>query len=744
MTLTLGRRLGAYDVRSLLGSGGMGEVYRAHDSRLKRDVALKVLQLDNPDARLRFEREALAIAALNHPNIVTIHSVEEVDGIPFLTMELVDGKPLTAHIPPGGLPLRTVLDLAIPIAEALGAAHRKGIIHRDLKPGNIMATADGTVKILDFGLAKAVSASPSDMATATQTQAGITLGTIAYMSPEQARGDVLDERSDIFSFGVVLFEMASGRRPFTGETDLAVLAAILDRPAPAIGGAHADLDHIIARALAKKPEGRYQRAEQLLADLRALASGSRLSAATLRPSGPSIAVLPFANMSADPDQEYFCDGMAEELISTLARIKGLSVAARTSAFLFKGQAVDVRQIGERLMVETVLEGSVRKSGNRLRIAAQLINVHDGYQIWAGRYDRNVDDVFAIQDEITHAITESLKIALGRSSDGPIVRKPTANLEAYHLYLRGRFLVNRLAGQFEALFGARDAFQQAIALDPEYAPAYAGLSETYRSLAYLTFVPTMEASEAAMTAARRAVALDPELPEAHTAVGWTKTLFAIDLRTAEQDFIRAIELGPSFAPAYGYYVLLLASLGRFDEALALAERTRQLDPVWLRGPFNICVTLLCARRFEQAERQVREIMVLDANLEGTYWFLSSALAGQGRLDEAIAAMETGVPLVHRAPLFVALLGLWYARAGRRADAEAVLDEMLTGGRCPPVWLAILYAGLGDLDRAFAYLEQAIDQHNDQVCFMGVDHRFDELRGDPRFDRLLARIGLRAQP
>jgi TolB-like protein len=744
MALTLGRRLGAYDVRSLLGSGGMGEVYRAHDSRLKRDVALKVLQLDNPDARLRFEREALAIAALNHPNIVTIHSVEEVDGIPFLTMELVDGEPLTAHIPPGGIPLRRVLDLAIPIAGALVAAHRKGIIHRDLKPGNIMTTAEGTVKILDFGLAKALSASPSDMMTATQTQAGITLGTIAYMSPEQARGDVLDERSDIFSFGVVLFEMASGRRPFAGETDLAILAAILDRPAPAIGGAYADLDPIIARALAKKPAARYQRAEHLLADLRALASGSRLSAATLRPSGPSIAVLPFANMSADPDQEYFCDGMAEELISTLARIKGLSVAARTSAFLFKGQAVDVRQIGERLMVETVLEGSVRKSGNRLRIAAQLINVHDGYQIWAGRYDRNIDDVFAIQDEITHAITESLKIALARSSDGPIVKKATANLEAYHLYLRGRFLVNRLAGQVEALFGAKDAFQQAIALDPEYAPAYAGLSETYSSLAYLTLMPTMEASEAAMTAARRAVELDPELPEAHTAVGWTKTLFAIDLATAEQDFTRAIELGPSFAPAHGYYVLLLASLGRFDEALARAERTRQLDPVWLRGPFNICVTLLCARRFDQAERQVREIMVLDANLEGTYWFLSSALAGQGRLDEAIAAMEAGVPLVHRAPLFVALLGLWYARAGRRADAEAVLDEMLTGGRCPPVWLAILYAGLGDLDRAFAYLERAIDQHNDQVCFMGVDHRFDELRGDPRFDRLLARIGLRAPP
>ncbi len=741
MTLTPGRRLGAYDVVSLLGSGGMGEVYRAHDSRLKRDVALKVLQLDNPDSRVRFEREARAIAALNHPNIVTIHSVEEVDGIPFLTMELVDGESLSAQIPPGGMPLGRVLDVAIPIAEALCAAHRKGIIHRDLKPGNIMTTAEGHVKILDFGLAKALSARPTDE-TIGQTQPGITLGTIAYLSPEQARGETLDQRSDLFSFGVVLFEMASGRRPFTGDTDLAVLSAMLDRPARAIGGAHAELDPIIARALAKQPSLRYQRAEDLIADLRALRSGARLAAATMRPSGASIAVLPFANMSADPDQEYFCDGMAEELISALARIKGLSVAARTSAFLFKGQNVDIRQIGERLMVATVLEGSVRKMGNRLRIAAQLINVHDGYQIWADRYDRNIDDVFAIQDEIAHAITESLKVALAHPADEPIVRKATANLEAYHLYLRGRFLVNRLNGQFEALFAARDAFQQAVALDPEYAAAYAGLSEAYSSLAYLTFMPTKEASEAAMAAAHRAVALDPGLAEAHTAVGWTKTLFAIDLGTAERDFLRAIELAPSFAPAHGYYVLLLASLGRFDEALARAERTRQLDPVWLRGPFNIALTLLCARRFEKAERQVRDIMALDPNLEGTYWFLSSALAGQGRLDEAIAALEKGVPLVYRAPLFVALLGLWYARAGRRADADAIVEEMKAGGRCPPVWYALLYAGLGDLDRAFSCLEQAIEEHNDQVCFMGVDHRFDELRGDPRFDVLLARIGLRA--
>jgi TolB-like protein/tRNA A-37 threonylcarbamoyl transferase component Bud32 len=743
MALTPGRRLGAYDVVSLLGSGGMGEVYRAHDSRLKRDVALKVLQLDNEDARFRFEREARALAALNHPNIVTIHSVEEVDGIPFLTMELVEGEPLSARITPAGLPLDEVLELAVPIGEALSAAHRKGIIHRDLKPGNIMTTSEGHVKILDFGLAKALSLS-ADAATVDQTMAGITLGTIAYMSPEQARGETLDPRSDLFSFGVVLFELASGRRPFSGETNLSVLASILDRPAPAIGGAHAGLDPILARALAKKPSSRYQRAEELLSDLRALRSGTRLAAATARPSGPSIAVLPFANMSAEPEQEYFCDGMAEELISALARIKGLSVAARTSSFLFKQRTVDIREIGERLMVQTVLEGSVRKMGNRLRVSAQLINAHDGYQIWAERYDSNVDDVFAIQDEIAHAITEALKIALVRPSDEPIVRQSTANLDAYQAYLRGRFFVNRLTGQFEALFAARDAFQEAVTLDPDYAAAYAGLSEAYCSLAYLTFLPTREASEAALAAAHRAVELDPGLAEAHTAVGWTKTLFAIDMATAEQDFVRAIELAPSFAPAHGYYVLLLASLGRFGEALTRAERTRQLDPVWLRGPFNICITLICARQFEKAERVVRDIMALDANLEGTYWFLSSALAGQGRLDEAIAALEKGVPLVYRAPLFVALLGLWYARAGRRSDAEALLEELIAGGRCPPVWFAILYAGLGDLERAIGFLDRAIDEHNDQVCFMMVDHRFDELRAHPRFDSLLARIGLRPAP
>ncbi len=742
--LTIGRRLGSYDVVALLGAGGMGEVYHAHDSRLQRDVALKVLQIDNPEGRQRFRREALAIAALNHPNIITIYSVEEVEGLPFLTMELVDGVPLNTIIPPTGLPLARLLPIAIPIAEALAAAHRKGIVHRDLKPANVMVTSEGRVKVLDFGLAKTLEDEAERGASQTDTYAatgyGVTLGTVAYMSPEQARGEAVDVRSDIFSLGVVLFEMAGGRRPFQGGTTAVILTRILEGDVPPLGAAFGELDRVLARALAKKPSDRYQSADDLLSDLRAMTTGEAVSAPSIRKAGPSIAVLPFVNMSGDPDQEYFCDGMAEELISALGRVKGLSVVARTSAFQFKGQTIDVRQIGERLKVRTVLEGSVRRMGNRLRVSAQLITVDDGYQIWSERYDRTIDDVFAIQDEIARAITEGLKVALAGPSGAPIVKQGTTNLEAYQCYLRGRFLMNFQKSLMDSFFAARKAFEQAIALDPEYAAAHAGLSECYNALGYTGFLPSAEASRGALAHARRALELDPDLAEAHTQQGWTKATFSIDLATAEPDFQRALALSPDFAPAHGYYANLLTALGRPDEALAQADRARQLDPLWVIMPFIVSLALICARRFEEAERQMRDLMDLDSRLEGTYWFLSSALAGQGRIDEAITVLEKGVPLVFRAPFFLALLGLWYARAGRRGDAEAVLAELLAGGFCPPVWLAILCGGLGHIDRAFGYLEQAIEQHNDQVCFMGVDHRFDELRHDPRFPVLMTRIGL----
>ena len=421
----------------------MGQVYMARDPRLKRDIAIKVLRTDNPDTRRRFEREALAVAALNHPNIVTIYSVEETDGVPFLTMELVEGTSLTGVIPAGGLPLRDLLPLAISMCSALVSAHERGIVHRDLKPANVMVGRDGRVKMLDFGLAKALESSQTPDDSAVETREGQLVGTLAYMSPEQLMADTVDARSDVFSFGLLLYEMATGKRAFDGPNPAVVLVSLINNPLPEIGGQYAELDRIIARAAARKPGLRYQRSAELLADLQALSNGAALKAPPLARQR-SLAVLPFANLTNDPDEEYFCDGMAEELISALSRVKGLSVASRTSAFQFKGQQTDVRDIGERLDVQSVLEGSVRKAGSRLRVTVQLINVADGYPIWSERYDRTVDDVFAIQDEIARAITESLRVTLARPSIWTMVKPATSNLDAYHLYLRGRYFMNRLA------------------------------------------------------------------------------------------------------------------------------------------------------------------------------------------------------------------------------------------------------------------------------------------------------------
>jgi serine/threonine protein kinase/tetratricopeptide (TPR) repeat protein len=736
-----GQRLGSYEIVALLGVGGMGQVYRARDPRLQREIALKILQTDDADHRKRFAREARAIAALNHPNIVTIHSVEEFEGQPFLTMELVEGTPLNRMIPPGGFELHELLSIAIPIAEALAAAHARGIVHRDLKPPNVMVAADGRVKMLDFGLAKNIE--PKSLASAEETREGQIIGTLAYMSPEQLMADTVDARSDIFSLGVLIYEMATGKRPFDGPNPAVILVSLLNTPVPAIGGASADLDRIISRASARKPGARYQRVTDLLSDLRALMTGMALATPPVTRS-PAIAVLPFANLTNDPDQEYFCDGMAEELISALSRVKGLAVVSRTSAFQFKNSPIDVREIGERLDVRSVLEGSVRRAGNRLRISVQLINVSDGFHIWSERFDRTVDDVFLIQDEIARSITESLRVTLTRPATGVIVKPPTASLDAYHLYLRGRFLLNKFADLHGALTGARRCFEQAVELDPTYSAAYAGLSEACTALGYTTFLPAPEASRAALEAAERAVTLDPSLPEGHTALGWTKTLFAIDMRTAERDFQRALEIAPGYAPAHGYYALLLCGFGRVDDAIEHASRARHHDPLWMMMPFIMSQVLICARRFAEAEHQMRELLAIDPNIDGCYWYLSSALAGQGKLTEAIEVQEKGVGLVHRAPFFVALLAIWYCRAGRVDDAERLRDELLAGGRCTPVWLAMVCGELGKKDLAFEYLEHAIAQHDDQVSFMAVDHRFDSLRGDPRLDASLRRLGLPVLP
>ena len=743
MPVTPGRSFGPYEIGPLLGSGGMGAVYRARDSRLKRDVALKVLKLDSPDARVRFEREAHTVAALNHPNIVTIYSVEEVDGVPFLTMELVQGHALHGLIPQGGLPRERVLEFATQMAEAVVAAHRKGIIHRDLKPSNVMITGDGHIKVLDFGLAKALPSAThtADDETKDATRAGIALGTMSYMSPEQARGEPLDERSDIFSLGLVIFEMATGRRPFAGPTDVAALAALLERPAPAIGEPFGDLDGVLARALAKHPQTRYSRADELLYDLKSLkaGSGSTMTRPVARPAGPSVAVLPFVNMTADPDQEYFCDGMAEELISALSRIKGLAVAARTSSFQFKGQALDIRQIGERLRVQTVLEGSVRKLGNRLRIGAQLVNTSDGYQLWSERYDRTLDDVFAIQDDIASSIARSLEVALGRSPASHIVKPLTENLEAYHLYLRGRYLSYQLANVAESLMGALECFTRATALDATFAAAHAGIADANIMLGYYTILPSSQAASQALAAAERAVALDPAMPEGYSALGWVKTCYGIDMATAEADLRRAIDLGPSHVPARCYLGVFLFAVGRFDESVAMLQECLARDPSFLVARFSLCHAYVAGRRFDEAMREMTFLQEL-ADIPGTRWYQALALGGRGAYDEAVAVAEEGAAMAQGAPLFVGQLALMHALAGHRHQAEALLTQLTDAGHASAYLLALVHGALGRLDEGFVLLNRAIDDHNDNVSLMAVDWRFDPFRRDPRFRAALTRLHL----
>jgi len=764
--LPAGFRLGPYEIVVPLGAGGMGEVYRARDTRLDRDVAVKVLPESigaDAQALARFEREAKLVAALSHPNILAIHDVGRDSGVPYAVTELLDGETLRDRMNAAAVPIRKSVQYARQIAKGLAAAHARGIAHRDLKPENVFVTTDGQVKILDFGLAKrdapGAPAGATKAPTLARTTPGTILGTVGYMSPEQVRGETADYRTDIFSFGVILYELVFGEPPFRKETDVETMTAILREDPAALsrrGAGPAEIVRVMTRCLEKKPEQRFQSASDLAFVLGLFeqaeapepnepvsVSGGRAPAATAsRPrisdsSHASIAVLPFRNMSAEKENEYFSDGITEEIINALSSIEALRVASRTSSFAFKGKAEDVRRIGEQLGVRAVLEGSVRRAGSRLRVSAELVNVADGYQLWSERYDREMEDVFAIQDEISLAIANTLKVRLLAGEEGALVSRATEDVEAYNHYLKGKYFFNRRVPR-EAIA----EFERAIARDPGYAPAHTGLADAYCIFGFYGGIPTLDAFAKARAAASKAHELEPDSPEVHISLGLVEHYFGWDFDREEREFVRAVELAPRSAAAHAWLALKRTFLGDPVDARRLAVKARELEPLSPNVQANVAWTYFAERCFEDAEREFRRALDLDADALYPLWACGLTLQMEGKHEESVAMFERAVALTERGQTwYLGQLGGSYGAAGRRTDALRVLDELRDRSAreyVAPFHLAFVHMGLGDRDAAVAALELACEQRNALAWWSRTAPHFDSLRSHPRFENVLRKI------
>jgi TolB-like protein/Tfp pilus assembly protein PilF/predicted Ser/Thr protein kinase len=710
--LAPGTRISHYEILEKIGEGGMGAVYKALDTKLNRNVALKFLParlLCDGDAKARFEHEAKAASALNHPNVATIYELDEEEGRCFISMEYLEGGSLKDLMNAKELSIGDILDLALQVCEGLRTAHESGAVHRDIKPDNIMLTKKGQAKITDFGLAR-LRGVPG------LTKEGTTLGTLPYMSPEQVQGKSVDHRSDIFSFGVVLYEMLTGQQPFKGDNEAAVIHSILARdPVPVVssrGQIPREMEGVIARALVKEVDSRYRTAEDMLTDLRRVrdrlaAEGSRAG----RQAGkdrPSIAVLPFTNLSADPEQEYFCDGMAEEIINALTHLEGLRVVARTSAFAFKGKSGDIREIGRQLDVETVLEGSVRKAGARVRITAQLVSVTDGYHIWSEKFDRELQDIFGIQDEISLAIVDRLKVRLLGKERAELTRRHTEDLGAYQLYLKGRYFWNRRTKA--ALERALGCFQEAIERDPEYADAYVGLADAYNVLYARGHVPLQEAYQNATNAVLRALNLNESLAAAHTSLAEVKRVFESDLEGAEREFRHAIELNPGYATAHHWYSMMLVDAGRFEEAVEEGDRALDLDP--LSTVIKLLVADLRSRAWDWAgaEEMYGHALEIDAANENILGAYSIFLAKVGRMDEAVSLVKRAMELAPANPLVLGyhMTVLYHARKFDECiEVGSKLLEMVTVEPLVPLLIGACYTAQGMHEEALEALGKARD-------------------------------------
>ncbi|HEX8140833.1 MAG TPA: protein kinase [Pyrinomonadaceae bacterium] len=837
------RQISHYRIIQTLGKGGMGEVFLAEDTKHHdRKVALKLLppEVTRDETRLRrFRQEARAILALNHPNILTIYEIGEEESLYFIATEFIDGLTLRTFLARNHMEIEKALDVAIQVAAALDAAHTAGIIHRDIKPENIMLRTDGYVKVLDFGLAKlseknglAQTAHDPEAVTVplTDTDPGAVIGTTGYMSPEQARGLAVDARTDIFSFGCVLYEMVAGRAPFSGETKNDIIALLLNRdPLPLIRFAPTaplELQRIVAKALAKDKEERYQTIKDLLIDLRGLKRDLEFTARLERSADPtlttsggvrhsghlsfetgagsqlshsqhsqsartdemraaratttagsflsvfgrhatailfalfaiaigvtaaalyltrqtktinSVAILPFTNASHNPNAEYLSDGLTESIISSLSQLPNLKVMSRSAVFRYKGQNLDAQEVGRKLGVGAVLMGSVDQIGDSLIIKTELIDVSDGSQLWGEQYNRKISDLIAVQQEIAWKISKKLKLRLTGEEEKRITKHYTENTEAYQLYLKGRYFWNKR--DKESLNSGIRSFQEAIKIDPAYALAYSGMADSYAVLADIGAVAPNDAMPRAKAAAERAIEIDPELAEGYTSLGFVKLSYDWDWPAAERDFKRALDLNPNYATAHQWYASYLLQMGRYEDATEEIKKAQQLDPLSLIINANKGYYLYFARQYDAAIEQYRRTLEIDPNFGVGRFYLAQAYVQKRMYAEAIGEFQklrtaTGQDLEADAALAHA-----YARSGKREEAERILTEMkeLQQTRyVSPLYIATVYAGLGDADQAIEWLDKAFDARHPGLVLIKVDPMFDSLRSDRRFQELLRRF------